>query len=146
MVIHEGVPLRCPQTLVSLFIYMVPKYVFTSALYHLTSLLLPTERRGEGPGPSEPHRLQSVHPRAQRPDSRAETRGETPVLITSTGLFLLFPVQILILFFAISLIWRLSKDRQNSLRYVFCFEANRLVKVSTTPRHFLCGADFEHLS
>lgn len=37
----------------------------------------PTERRRQGPRAAEPHWLEPVHPRAQRPDLRAETRGET---------------------------------------------------------------------
>lgn len=113
------------------------------------SCLLPTERRRKGPRPAEPHRLKPVHPRPQKPDSRAETRGEIcetgPLAVALVILFcncFLVRIQILLLTF----LWSgFSEDFTTCSLIWFYFEANRLVQVLTTPRDFLCGVDIAHL-
>lgn len=108
--------------------------------------LPPTEGRRKGPRPAEPHRLEPVHPRPQRPDSRAKTRGETQnkhqfALPYFAAFCFLVEIQILLLLFLWSSI---SEDFTTFSQIWFYFEANRLVEVLTTPRDFLCGVDIAH--
>lgn len=61
------------------------KIFFTSlSVVALKKMSLLTERRRKGPRPAEPYRLKPIHPWPQRPDIRAETRGETPTTTISS--------------------------------------------------------------
>lgn len=111
-------------------------------------LFLLTERRRKGPRPAEPHRLEPVHPRPQRPDNRAKTWGETCKTSYRSKLpffatfFSLLEIQILLLSFLWSVI---SEDFIAFPQIWFYFEANRLVEVLATPRDFLYGDTIAHL-
>lgn len=79
---------------------------------------LPTERRREGPRPAQPHGLEPVHPRPQKSDSRAETRGE----IREPGL----------------LFWSCSPPRRSRfLLFIFLFDLVLFSK-NFTSRSLIC--------
>lgn len=64
-----------------------------------------TERRREGPRPTQPQRLQPAHPRPQGSDRRAEARGELGTCGDDAALLLLPLIRVLLVFSLCALIW-----------------------------------------